>query len=69
MEALANTTREESNKKRLEVGDPSMEQMEEKEKNLRRKPVVVYKWRLNYNTIYTLYFLESMVYQQYMLTL
>ena len=31
----ANTTREQSNKKRLEVGDPSMEQMEEREKNVR----------------------------------
>ena len=32
MEAQANTTREQSNKMGLEVGDPRMEQMEEKEK-------------------------------------
>ena len=31
MEAQANTTREQSNKKRMEVGDPCMAEMEEKE--------------------------------------
>ena len=34
MEAQANTTREQSYKKRLEVGDPRMEQMEEQEKKV-----------------------------------
>ena len=29
MEAQANTTREQSNKKRMEVGNPRMEEMEE----------------------------------------
>ena len=29
MEAQANTTREQSNKKRMEVGDPRMAEMEE----------------------------------------
>ena len=33
MEAQANTTREQSNKKRMGVGDPRMAEMEEKEKN------------------------------------
>ena len=32
MEAQANTTREQSNKKSMEVGDPRMAEMEEKEK-------------------------------------
>ena len=32
MEAQANTTREQSNKKSIEVGDPLMAKMEEKEK-------------------------------------
>ena len=36
MEAQANTTREQSNKKRLEVGDPRMEQIEEQEKNTKK---------------------------------
>ena len=31
MEAQANTTREQSNKKRMEVGDPRMAEMEEKD--------------------------------------
>ena len=31
MEASANTTKEQSNKKRMEVGDPRMAEMEENE--------------------------------------
>ena len=36
MEAQANTTREQSNKKSIEVGDPRMAEMEEKEKKYLR---------------------------------
>ena len=37
MKAQANNTREQSNKKKLEVGDPRMAEMEEWEKKKKKK--------------------------------
>ena len=51
MEAQANTTREQSNKKRLEVGDPRMEQMEEQEKKQLGNSILTFNKELVFLTI------------------
>ena len=54
MEAQANTTREQSNTKSMEVGDPRMAKMEEQEKKDKLVVKVVVKvqdCQLNYNVI------------------
>ena len=58
MKAKANTTREQSNEKSMEVGDPritEMEEQEEKEKKKKRKKntckFTAFPWQISYNSL------------------
>ena len=54
MEAQANTTREQSKKKSIEIGDPRMVEMEEKEKKYIAKPLLCHSSQC-YDCLFEIY--------------